>query len=79
MNAQKLTIHFDNLEVGPGFIDLHAEKDTQVQVEVQPEIGQKDRYKLYVHVDGRTLFRIGNLKLPQIEMKTEGIKLMWKE
>lgn len=46
-------------------LDLIADEDTQV--EFQQETGFKDRFKLYIHVAGRTVVRVCKLKREQIE------------
>ncbi len=49
-------------------IDMSAKADTIVQVEIQREVGFADRFKLYVHVDGKTVLRICKLKDKQVEL-----------
>jgi len=42
-------------------IDLTAQPNMYVEVEVQHEAGLEGRYKLYVHVDGITVLRISKM------------------
>ena len=44
-------------------LDLIA--DDTYQVEILPDIGRKGCFKLYVHINGTTFIRIGNIKREQ--------------
>lgn len=49
-------------------LDLIA--DETIQVELQHETGFPNRFKLYVHREGRTIVRICKLKAEQINVPT---------
>jgi len=49
-------------------IDLTAQPDMSVEVEVQHEAGLEGRYKLYVHVDGITVLRISKMTKAQLRV-----------
>ena len=48
------------------FYDASAEPDDIIALEISPEIGQEDKYKLYLHVNGVTVVRICKLHKSQI-------------
>ncbi len=50
-------------------IDMMATPKMRVQVEVQRELGFKDKYKLYVHVDGKTVLRICKINKKQLDVR----------
>ncbi len=54
-----MTIHNDQ-------IDLIAQPDTQIEIDIQSEVGVPNKFKLYVHVDGVTVLRICKLTKEQI-------------
>ena len=47
-------------------LDGIAETSDVVQVELQPELGYPNRFKLYVHLNGVTILRICKLHRNQI-------------
>lgn len=57
----------------PEQIDLIAKSDTNVQIEFQPELGFKDKFKLYVHVDGVTILRICKLTNEQVDLHVDAL------
>lgn len=58
----KITVH--PIEVEVDLIDMVAEKTTQI--EIMPEVGLVNTFKLYVHNNGKTVIRICKIKLDQI-------------
>lgn len=59
--------------LGEQMIDIVATPASQIQVEFQPEVGLKDKFKLYVHVDGRTVLRIGKLSNEQVDLHVDAL------
>jgi hypothetical protein len=52
-------------------IDIIATKLDNIGIDVQPELGFKNKYKLYVHLNGETVLRICKITKEQISI--EGI------
>ncbi len=52
-------------------VDMIAKPDTQIQVEFQRQLTGHTGIKLYVHVDGKTVLRIGFIKESNIELNIE--------
>lgn len=42
-------------------IDMVAKPETEVQLEVMTQTGGKGKLVLYIHVDGKTVLRIGHI------------------
>lgn len=54
-------------------IDLVAKPEQIVQVEVLPEVGTKDKFKLYINIDGVCVLRVCKLLDEQIQLNVDSI------
>jgi hypothetical protein len=49
-------------------IDGIAEVDDIIEIELQQELGFKDKYKLYVHINGITVLRICKVDISKLRL-----------
>ncbi len=54
-------------------IDLIAKPEDEVEVSILPEVGFKDRFKLYINVNGVCLYRMCKLTDNQIKLDLDAI------
>lgn len=52
--------------VNPDKLEVDIASQDDIQVEIQPEIGFSDKFKLYINHNGRTIIRICKLRASDI-------------